>query len=308
MSAVVEEEVKQDDRWLGIYDGLDDQEYRHAPGMNKSSLDLIAVSPLHYQTIRYNPKPPTPAMMFGSAFHCLVLEPEEFNKRYTRAPENAPKRPTQAQLNAAKPSAAAIASIEFWGAFDEENADKQIISTKSNPDIGIWGASDWDRMHMMADNVLQHPFASILIQGVTERSIWWVDPYTHKLCKGRIDVSNEAHSLNVDLKTTNDASYSGFQRSVHSYRYHVQDAFYTDGSNMLDLGTRGMVFVCVEKEPPYAVACYMIEPEWRRVGRAIYQNNLDLYKRCMEREEWPCFAPEIRDLAMPGFAKFHPIS
>lgn len=287
----VEEDIEQD-RWLGIYDGLDDQEYRRAPGMNKSSLDLIAVSPLHYQTVKYNPKPPTPQMFFGSAFHCLVLEPEEFDKRYVLAP-NINKRTK--------------AGKEEWERFQADNIGKQII-TNNDSGKGIWGVGDWDRLHLMRDSVLNHPFASILIEGIVERSIWWVDPVTYKLCKSRIDVVNEAHSLNVDLKTTADASYSGFQRSVHSYRYHVQDAFYTDGSNINDMGMKGFVFVCVEKEPPYAVACYMIEREWRRVGRAIYQRNLETYKRCMENDEWPCFPEEVRDLIMPGFAKFHPIS
>lgn len=297
---VIEEEkpkalpaVTEEKRWLGIYDDLPDQEYRDAPGANKSGLDDIHRSPLHYITKKRNPMPPTPAMFVGRAFHSLVLEPDKFDQEFMKDP-GFNKRTK--------------AGREEYEQFMEENAGITLISTNSDPDKGIWGASDWDMIHRMRDSVMAHPIASILLQGIPERSIWWVDPTTGKLCKGRVDVYNDAHSINVDLKSTADASYSGFAHSIHKFRYFVQDAFYTDGTRAVGEKADQFIFVCVEKEPPYAVACYALEKEWVRIGREVYQRDLEVYKQCHESGEWPCYHVGARDQVIPGYAKFHPIS
>ena len=306
--SVAAEQLGQTDRWLGIYDALPFPDYRGAPGINKSGLDLLHRSPLHYIMQKENPKPPTPAMLLGSAFHCLVLEPDTFADQYTCIPPDAPRRPTTAQRNAKKPSGETLEAIAFWEKFEAENSDKIIINTKAKDDT-VWGVSDWDTIHRMRDAVIAHPIASVLIEGAVEQSMWWVDKETHKLCKGRLDVYNEAHNLLVDVKTTVDASYSGFQRSVHAYRYHVQAAFYTDGAIACDMDVNnGFAFVCVEKEPPYGVACYFLEKDWIRMGREIYCRDLVRYKECHESGEWPGYPIHIRDLVAPGYAKFHPIS
>ena len=182
------------------------------------------------------------------------------------------------------------------------------ISTRGGSDI--WNSSDWDMIHYMRDAIMAHPIASILIQGQVEQSVFWVDPRTHKLCKARIDVFNQDHSVLVDLKSAADASYSGFQSSVHKYHYMIQAAFYTDGWTIaadckVDLP---FLFVVAEKQPPYAVACYKLEPEWIRVGREIYRRTLERFAECKNTDTWPCYPEEVRDLSMPGYAKYFSIS
>ena len=287
-------EVKQD-RLLGVYENMADHEYRYAPGINKSGMDNFMRSPLHYLTIKKDPPPPTPQMFVGSAFHALVLEPERFAVEYI-----------QDQYRGSQ-SKEAIA----WRLNMREEG-KTVINTKGGN--SIWAPSDWDMIHHMRDAVAAHPIASVLLQGKSELSIFWIDKKngyhkgTGKLCKARIDVHNEEHNVILDLKSAADASYEGFRKAVNNYHYNIQAAFYSDGWEACGKTAQAFIFVVVEKEPPYGVGCYVLDRAWLVDGRTTYQHTLMQFKDCMEANEWPCYPTEVRDLAMPAYAKRHAMS
>lgn len=70
----------------GIYDNISNADYHGGAGISKSGLDLVAKSPAHYfhavNAANDNEHVPTVAQAFGTAFHALLLEPEEFQKTY----------------------------------------------------------------------------------------------------------------------------------------------------------------------------------------------------------------------------------
>lgn len=70
----------------GIYTGIQNAEYHGGPGYSKSSLDLVAKSPAHLLEVRAaaNDNTPTRAQAIGTAFHELILEPEQFDQHYVR--------------------------------------------------------------------------------------------------------------------------------------------------------------------------------------------------------------------------------
>jgi hypothetical protein len=129
-----------------------------------------------------------------------------------------------------------------------------------------------------------------------------------RLAKCRPDFWNISHSLICDLKSTNDATLSGFQRSVHDYRYDVQQAWYQDLSTMAGLFNTGMVFIAAEKQPPYHVGVYDLDKNWVREGRLKYQRDLRIYSECMDSGAWPSIPDFTRVLPQPGYARFNPIS
>lgn len=282
--------VKQPGPPVGIFSDVSNEDYHRGVGVSKSDLDKIARSPLHYITEKRNPRPPTPQMFFGSAFHAIVLEPELFAETYV---------PDPAPGSYSKDAKAAR--------FELEAAGKIVIGSKTDDDKGIWGASDWDKLHRMRDAVLAHPIASVLLdpdQGPVEQSVYWIDPETRKLCKCRPDKWNDAHRVLVDLKSTMDASYTGFGKACANYRYNVQAAYYLDGwfrASDRPLGgtARAFVFAAVEKEPPYAVACYRLDAEEIEAGREMYRRDLDLYAQCHAENQWPGYDESIRVLRMP---------
>ncbi|HXI40815.1 MAG TPA: PD-(D/E)XK nuclease-like domain-containing protein [Bryobacteraceae bacterium] len=64
------------------------QDYYGAPGLSQSALKDLAISPLRFWHCHVNPNAPliepTAEMNFGSALHCAILEPKEFDKRFAR--------------------------------------------------------------------------------------------------------------------------------------------------------------------------------------------------------------------------------
>lgn len=72
----------------GIYYGLSNEAYHAGPGISKSQLDDIAINPAVYLWRKHAPVDveKTAALDMGSALHCLLLEPEEFDKRFVVAP------------------------------------------------------------------------------------------------------------------------------------------------------------------------------------------------------------------------------
>ena len=318
---------------LGIVprDELTGDEYHRLPGISKSGLSVIGQSPLHYITYKYNPKPATPALFFGAAYHHLILEPETFADHYVPEPFDAPKRPTIAQINAAKPSPQALDSIAFWTEFDAVNKDKRVIATSSDPDRGIWGRSDWDTLHFMRDALLDpvlHQNICLLLAphlldepgafdrssgGPSELSAFIVDnaaPFaagfqyepTHKLVKARLDKLNTDHNIVVDLKTAIDASFSGFARAAAEFEYHIQHAMYLDVMRQAGQPAKAFVFVAQEKAPPYAAAPYELPKQAVEMGLDLYRRRLELYAKCHNANDWPGYDQNIRSLDLPGWA------
>lgn len=263
-----------------VVDGLSNTDYHADPAVSASHLHQVARSCLHYWA-RYVTKvpelvKPTAAMTMGSLVHCAVLEPGELLKRYGIAPDRRTRR--------GKETAAAM----------QANGIEPVSE------------SDLQQAQRMASAVRRHPVAAELLQqGQPETSIWWDDPETGLRCKCRPDWINGR--ICVDLKTTTDASPRGFAKSVANFRYHVQDAHYM-ACGLFDR----FIFIAVEKEPPYAVACYHLDRCSRdfRVqmaiaeGRRLRDRDLQRIANCRAMAAWPGYGDELQTISLPGWA-FH---
>lgn len=267
---------------------MPDPEYRALQAVNYSSLKKIADSPLHYWHEVLNPerekKEPTPAMVLGSAIHCLCLEGlETFAKQYIRAGKF-DRRTKEGKAN--------------YEAYLEAKGDATELS---------WEL--WDQTHAVAAAVLKSPMAQALIEGAnghSEEVVQWFDKETGMLCKCKADriqtIDHETYV--VDLKTTRDASPQSFARDMANLRYHWQAAFYSDGvAASGDWGpVKGFIFIAVEKEPPYPVAIYNVPESTLQHGRDQYRAALHKLKECLEADYWPGYDDKIRDLELPRWA------
>lgn len=308
--------VDKQDVDFGIWQGQSNGSYHGGPGISKSGLDDIATSPLYFRTVKDNPRPTTDAFEIGSAFHCLVLEPAVFEIEYMVMPASAPKRPSDRERFAKKPSPETLARCAWWDEFEAEHKDRKLLSNKNDTARGIWGRDDWDILHFMRDAVMAHPEAKVLLDprlGMPELSVYVSKEVSghegrRRLAKCRPDFANFDLGALADLKSTSDATLSGFQRSVHDYRYDVQGAWYHDLSLEAGLFNTGMFFVACEKQPPYHVGVYELETNWVREGRLKYQRDLRIYHECMEANEWPSIPNITRVLPQPGYARFNKVS
>lgn len=266
----------------GIYAGISNADYHGGPGISKSGLDLIARSPLHYWTRYLDPKrtptEPTPSMRLGTAIHTAVLEPGDFAARHHVAPE--------VDRRTKDGKAAWQDALDYAEAHGAE-----LIS-----------AADALVCRSISEVVRSHPTArKVFSTGQAEMSCYWTDAETGLLCKCRPDWL--AMPFIVDLKSTEDASADGFQRSAWNWRYWVQAAWYVDGVEQAT-GQRpdAFVFAAFEKAPPYACAFYYADQAMLDMGRAEYRKQLRILADCMSADRWPGYDTDVRPLGLPTWA------
>jgi hypothetical protein len=292
------------------------EDYRRLPGINSSLLKAVdALTPAHAWSKYLDPEAPPPvdaaALIIGNAVHTLVLEREQWEQRYAFPPEDAPKRPTDAQRNAAKPSAATTTAIEFWDAFDAAAAGKTILS----------------RDHVTIAASLEHAIRIHPVLGpwfaspspLNEISLSWVDPSGAE-CKARLDAVRimPDHIRVLDLKTTQDGSPREFARSVIRYGYLLQGAFYADAaaacrgaiaelqglpSYALDGMPIVFEFIAAEKAHPYLVARYELTDDQMAIGRERYQKALAAVHAADATGYWPGYDTAALPLELPGWFK-----
>lgn len=259
-----------------IIDGLSNADYHAHPAISKSGLDKIAKSPAHYKASRETKHEDSDALVFGSAFHDYILLPDTFQTDYT------------------------VLQPEFNGRTKE---GKAILESIRQSGQTILKAEWLTAIEGMAAAIAAHPKASVLLQGgKAEQSIFWTDGDSGIDCRCRPDYLHPGGII-VDLKSTTDASPEEFARSVAKHRYHVQDAFYSEGYyQATGQWPRGFVFIAVEKTAPYAVACYSLNDDAKAYGRELFRRNLKTLLEAEKSQEWTAYSQEIETLSLPAWA------
>jgi hypothetical protein len=279
---------------IGITAEPDASYFRRVLGeANKSGLDEFARSPAHYKAwCEAADDHQTPALIFGKAFHHYVLENATFGRHYMLPPAGAPRRPSITQLNAKNPSPDTVAAIEYWCQFDALHAGKTMIT-----------GEDYDTIRRMTDAIARHELArNLMMAGQREATARWIDPATGIRCKARADYFVPEAGWVFDLKTTSDASPQAFAKSVASYRYHVQDAFYTAGFRALGAPVDHFFFAAVEKEPPYAVSVLVCDVAAIDRAEELIRRDMARLAQCIERDEWPAYGNEVHHISLPAWA------
>lgn len=284
----------------GIVHGLDIDAYHAMEPISKSGLDSIDLSPAIFFARHRDPnRPPArerAGQLEGNLAHCAILEADQFEKRYAIVPESAPRRPTEAQWNAKKPSPDSVMAMQWWSEFNArtngatiithdqyESALRQAVSVRALPEVG-----------------------DALASGKPEVSAFWIDEETGVECRCRPDWVHpvgEESVLLLDVKTYSIASASEFRRQVARKRYDVQAAYYSDGYEKASGKTvLGFIFLAVETEWPFAANAFMLDDESLESGRQKYRANLRTYAECMRTDKWPGYSTGIDIIRLPQWA------
>lgn len=263
----------------GLHEDVPEQEYRRAPGVAKSTLDWLAISPA---LVEWNARSPRDeeqdaAVDLGNAFEQALLEPERYAANYAVAPQ-VDRRTKQGKAD--------------WEAFMEECEayGRTPLTRDQGRQVDFMVRSTW--AHPMARRVLM---ADRLVQP----SYWAYDDATGLLCKCRPDIMLAENPLVADVKTS--GQIERFGNSVADLRYHVQDAYYGDLVTPY-YGTRpAFVFIVVSSSlamSRYPVRVFELTPEDREAGRAEYRRDLDTYVERVERGNWS----DVETLTRPAWA------
>lgn len=268
----------------GYYPGVPDTDYRAWQAINITTLKHIKRSPLHLRYAMEHPKDPSPQMVMGSALHAAVFEPQKFAANFVTIPTF--DRRTKAGREAYDDAVFAAAG-------------KQVVNT-----------DDMETVAAMAEAVRGCSAAMRWIDrlGDSEASILWKDETTGTLCKGRLDrlarggISGDLPVI-IELKSTRDASFSGFARELATYHYAAQAAWYAWGYQKATGQKPAHFFVAVENEPPHAVACYTLGDQSLQTGEMEMRVWLDRYAACCTSNRWPGYPDSVVDIELPNWAQ-----
>jgi len=162
----------------------------------------------------------------------------------------------------------------------------------------------------MAEAVLTHPSARVFLEqpGQPEASGFARDPESGVWVRIRPDYLPDRHgdrTVLVDLKTAVSADPHEFGRAAAAYGYHQQDAFYREGL-LLARGDNdvALVFVIVEKEPPYLVSVVELDADALLVGHDRNRRALRIYAECVRTGEWPGYSTDVELVSLPRWASY----
>lgn len=244
-----------------LYD-LPEQDYHSRPELSSTGARLLLDSPARFKYWSEHPQPPKTSFDLGSAAHTKVLG----------VGANIVIYPAE-HLTASGNVSTKAATVEW----EREQRAAGLIPIST---------SDARRVDAMAEAVLADRDARGVLETIVGREVSIVTEVEGVPSRARFDMYDGINA--GDLKTARDASPRGFNRSVGSYGYHIQQAFYSD-VHYAETGDqlRSFKFVVVEAAAPHLVGVYELDPMWMDIAAGKVFNARETYKRCVETNTWP---------------------
>lgn len=209
--------------------------YREAEGLNWSLAKHMLTSPRQYMHAVENPIVATPAMLFGTAVHAAVLEPDEFDDLHVIVPDE---------------------FVTSSGALSTAKAAKEWRSQQKSDAI-LLTSSQLASIDAIKTNIAKHAPATAALQSadIREQGLYWTDGDTGIDCKCCPDAYNGFRVL--DVKTWSPRgkfSADAFMREAVNRGYLGQLGFYALGI----LGATGhkveaLQFLVLQSTAPYDV-------------------------------------------------------
>lgn len=268
----------------GIYPSLPAAEYHAHPAMSAGdALMLKETCPAIYRYRKDNPQPSTPALDFGNAAHCMVLEGDHFDRRYHVLPDGYNAGHT-------KKWAEAIAD-----ATEAAEAGKTLIK-----------AADLETIQAMAEAIQTHPLAKhAFVNGTPEVSMFWRDEECALDCRLRLDwmPSGKGAAIFPDLKTTRDANPEFLQREMFDKGYYLRAAWYEDGLRELGFENARYLPIFIEKTPPYEIVPVWPNDAALTWGRIQMKHYRSVVAHCRQTGVWPGYTDDAITLGLPYWAE-----
>ena len=212
----------------------------------------------------------TKSMADGTAVHAFFLEKDKFHKDFAVKPQDI-------RLN--------TKAGKEWA---QEHHNKIIIDSE----LG-------NNLYEMEKSFMDSPAKLIYqIKGKSELSYFWNDI---GLVKGkcRPDWISDDGNIIVDIKTTTDASPKGFQKSISTWGYHLQLAWYMRGLQKLGIPCNEFIFIAIEKTPPFSVGVYSADKEMILFGNQEINKLVVDIDKALNEKNFPDYTPEIMSLGLP---------
>jgi exodeoxyribonuclease VIII len=278
----------------GSYDNIQAEDYHRILGLTKSGLMMLRKSPAHFWHWMTSPaEESTKAMSIGTATHLAVFEPQKFDEEIVVVPDDAPKKPTKAQMEAKKPSEDAVSAIAWWKDFYSKNEGKIILS--QDEFAQVQGMATSVRSNKEVEPYLTHATAKVEVSIVSVEKVNGLDI----VCKGRADLITMDGTVICDLKTCEDASADGFNKSFMSMGYWMQAAHYIAICRKAGIPIQKFIFIAAEKHPPYCTALYELDANSMEKAFAIRQRLMENLSVCIANNEFPVHTKGVTSFTLP---------
>ena len=267
---------------VGILSGMPDSIYHSiSTAVSASSLKRLAAStPLHLRHALDNVTS-SPAMTIGSALHCSVLQCDDYENQFVVLPDGLDRRTKEGKLQ----YDAAVAKASLTNAkvltFDQ---DQLVIA--------------------MTDAIIRNASATSILQLCPNREVSIFGDINDCYAKARIDLFSEKGALIADIKTTSSLASAGdFGKSVATFGYGLQAAFYRRMLRQKDANPTQFIFIVVESQPPHGVSVFRLVESQMDLFDTQIDPLIDKWVECQATGVWCGWQDKIVDLVLPKWVE-----
>lgn len=254
----------------GIYEDVPFADYLAWDALSNSGLSLLKKSPRHFK-LGFS-KEPQPYLLLGSLYHCGVLEPLAFAKRYAIVPDF--------HLDEENVTTGGVRTTSRATKYVKERTAEYASMCDGREIV----PNEWyEQTLAVVRELSENDDARRILngEGPRELSIIWEEDGV--LCKARID--KKSRGVIADLKST--AAIDNFTNAIGRYGYHRQMAHYQAGWRELTGDTLQTWLIAVESSHPFAVQAAPMSEEAMEAGYTERRKLLDLYCECRATDNWP---------------------
>tara|TARA_R110001606_G_scaffold393036_1_gene562598 strand:- start:2784 stop:3575 length:792 start_codon:yes stop_codon:yes gene_type:complete len=252
-------------------DEMTNEEYHADPALSSSAIKTVATKSLAHW--KGQERKDSPAFALGSAVHAELLEPEK--QLLVRGPDSRRGK--------------------IWSEGKAEaEARGKIFLTEA----------DYDLAKEMSDACLENRMANHLLMNpemIAEASFFATCPSTGLDLKTRPDGLIRDAGIVLDIKTTQDVSPHGFDRTIRSFGYDLQAAFYMYVLKLCDIRTENFIFIGIEKEKPHVTACYELSEIYLRHAHNRMMDTLHLIKKAQDEDFYGTQWPDLGTVHLPAW-------
>jgi len=284
----VGEELPED----GIREGFAWDEYRKLNAMNATTLlwGLNSMQHLKAAIDGTLDRKETPALAFGKALHCRLLEPSLYKTLYTVA------EPCSARLKSGRRAGEPCgASGSYTDGSRWYCGTHKTLSSYEPTDV--ISATDSASIEAIYRAVRNHKVVNLIRQhgGYEVTAVAAMRGVKFKIRLDKLILDGNCPPSIVDLKktTVGGAAIQKFERSVDKYNYDVRAAMYVDVIKALTGKLCHFIWVVVEDGFPHGINVIHADLDTIRVGRAKYRGLTDDFLRCVEADDWPGYTNDI---------------
>lgn len=220
----------------------------------------------------------TSALRFGKAAHLWLLERKEWDSRFVVLPHDHSNR---------------------------TNDGKKLVADIQRQGKTPLSFAEFEKVKAMAEAIKAHEFAyGAFERGLSEKTLVHFDEEFGIWTRCRPDFFPRGHAIVPDYKTTVSADPEDIRKSMWTYNYHAQAAWYLDIVMALGLiEAPRFLFIFQEKEPPYLVTCVTPSDTALEWGRIQNRKAKEIFATCLHTGKWPGYADNILTVDLPGWAE-----